>query len=179
MAKKPTRKPISKKLRFDIFKRDDFTCQYCGERPPSVVLEIDHIIPVVDGGKNEQHNLITACFDCNRGKGRGRLEFSPADISTQLEERQEKALQLKEYEKVLRAEKRKIDKAAKLISDIYEEAYEGWGLTTSAINSIKRFLEKLTATEVAEAMEIATWAVDKDRCFKYFCGICWRKIKGG
>lgn len=64
-----TRRAISKKTRFAIFKRDDFTCRYCGRQSPEVRLEIDHIKPVVDGGTDEPHNLKTACFDCNRGKG--------------------------------------------------------------------------------------------------------------
>jgi len=33
------RKPINKKLRFDVFKRDGFQCVYCGRTPPSVVVE--------------------------------------------------------------------------------------------------------------------------------------------
>lgn len=44
------RKAISKKTRFDVFKRDGFTCQYCGAHPPEVVLHIDHIIAVAEGG---------------------------------------------------------------------------------------------------------------------------------
>lgn len=62
------RKPLSKKLRFEVFKRDAFTCQYCGKKAPDVVLEVDHIKPVSKGGKNELLNLVTACFECNRGK---------------------------------------------------------------------------------------------------------------
>lgn len=64
------RKKISKKTRFEVFKRDRFTCQYCGRKAPNVLLEIDHIKPVAEGGKNDILNLITACFDCNRGKGK-------------------------------------------------------------------------------------------------------------
>jgi 5-methylcytosine-specific restriction endonuclease McrA len=64
------RVPLPPKLRFEILKRDNFTCRYCGRKPPEVVLEIDHIIPVVEGGTNDWGNLITSCFDCNRGKGK-------------------------------------------------------------------------------------------------------------
>lgn len=68
------RKSISKKTRFEIFKRDKFTCQYCGRMAPDVVLEIDHIKPVCDGGNNNQLNLLTSCFECNRGKGKVKLD---------------------------------------------------------------------------------------------------------
>jgi hypothetical protein len=59
---------IGKSLRFEIFARDVFTCQYCGQRPPDVILEADHIHPVSKGGSDDTINLITSCFDCNRGK---------------------------------------------------------------------------------------------------------------
>lgn len=67
------RKGISKKTRFEIFKRDKFTCQFCGQIAPNVILEIDHIKPVVKGGDNNLLNLLTSCFDCNRGKSKNEL----------------------------------------------------------------------------------------------------------
>jgi hypothetical protein len=53
-------------IRANIFKRDDFTCRYCGAR--GVRLECDHVIPVSVGGSHEPNNLVTACFPCNRKK---------------------------------------------------------------------------------------------------------------
>ncbi len=66
---KKKREGISKKTRFEVFKRDKFTCQYCGKKAPDVVLHIDHIKPVAAGGKSDILNLVTACLDCNSGKG--------------------------------------------------------------------------------------------------------------
>ena len=63
------RKAVPQKLRFEIFKRDKFICQYCGKEAPDVVLNVDHINPVKNGGDNNITNLITSCFDCNSGKG--------------------------------------------------------------------------------------------------------------
>ena len=74
MAEK--RKGIGQKTRFEVFKRDKFTCQYCGRMSPDVVLEIDHIKPVAEGGNNNILNLVTSCFDCNRGKGKRKLDDS-------------------------------------------------------------------------------------------------------
>jgi len=67
------RKGIPKKVRFEVFKRDAFRCQYCGEPSPDVILEIDHIKPVAGGGDNDVANLVTACRDCNAGKGAREL----------------------------------------------------------------------------------------------------------
>ncbi len=57
------------KKRWLILKRDEFTCQYCGAKPPDVVLHVDHIKAVAKGGNNEESNLITSCSLCNMGKG--------------------------------------------------------------------------------------------------------------
>lgn len=63
------RSPIPKKLRFEVLRRDHFTCRYCGRQPPEVVLHLDHVIAVANGGANTLENLITACAPCNIGKG--------------------------------------------------------------------------------------------------------------
>lgn len=61
--------PISPTLRFKIFVRDDFQCVYCGATPDQVELRVDHVHPVAAGGTNDPDNLVTACHDCNAGKG--------------------------------------------------------------------------------------------------------------
>ena len=48
-----TRKSLSNKIRFEVFKRDNFTCQYCGRKAPEIVLNVDHIEPVSKGGTND------------------------------------------------------------------------------------------------------------------------------
>ncbi len=67
-SKTKRRRSLGKRLRFEIFKRDGFTCQYCGAQPPNGVLVVDHIIPVAGGGTGDPLNLITACETCNQGK---------------------------------------------------------------------------------------------------------------
>ena len=59
------------KLRFEIFKRDNFTCQYCGRSPKKhgIVLVVDHTLPKCKGGTNNPKKLITSCEECNLGKG--------------------------------------------------------------------------------------------------------------
>ena len=66
---KKERDNISSKLRFDVFRRDKYVCQYCGACGPGVELEVDHVIPVSKGGTDNIDNLKTSCFNCNRGKG--------------------------------------------------------------------------------------------------------------
>ncbi len=57
-------------LRFDVLKRDKYSCQICGAvASDGVKLEVDHKNPKSKGGDNSLENLWTLCFDCNRGKG--------------------------------------------------------------------------------------------------------------
>jgi CRISPR/Cas system Type II protein with McrA/HNH and RuvC-like nuclease domain len=59
---------MQQQIRFKVFKRDNFRCQYCGRTSDETILEVDHIIPRSKGGNEDFGNLITACRECNRGK---------------------------------------------------------------------------------------------------------------
>lgn len=60
----------SNKDKWTTLARDKFTCRYCGaEAGDGVALEVDHIISIAEGGSNDLSNLITACSQCNNGKG--------------------------------------------------------------------------------------------------------------
>ena len=64
---KPTkRKPIPKAVREAVFKRDNYRCVNCGSTKN---LEVDHKVPLANGGTNDMANLQTHCRDCNRRKG--------------------------------------------------------------------------------------------------------------
>jgi len=62
------RKKINNKLRFEILKRDNFKCIYCGATSLETKLHIDHKTPVSQGGTNNVDNLVVACKQCNLGK---------------------------------------------------------------------------------------------------------------
>jgi len=54
--------------RRNIFKRDRFTCQYCGRQPGSEELTVDHVVPRAQGGTSTWENCVLACIDCNAKK---------------------------------------------------------------------------------------------------------------
>lgn len=56
--------------RWSVFARDSFQCRYCGRRPPEVELELEHTHAKANGGDDSNDNLVTACKDCNRSKGK-------------------------------------------------------------------------------------------------------------
>lgn len=59
-------RPQRKLTRFEIFNRDQYTCQYCGRKTRQ--LTIDHVIPRYRGGKQTWENVVSACIPCNRRK---------------------------------------------------------------------------------------------------------------
>lgn len=88
---------LSVRTRFEVFKRDDFTCRYCGKKSPDVILEIDHIVAVAEGGTDDPMNLATSCWACNSGKSNVPLN----QVMTG-EDPHDKAIQLLEQERQLR-----------------------------------------------------------------------------
>lgn len=74
MPKPRQRRPLPSKLRFEVLKRDGFICTYCGRKSPDVELHVDHVVPVASGGTDTLSNLVTACSDCNFGKGATPLD---------------------------------------------------------------------------------------------------------
>lgn len=177
----PARQPLSKRLRFEVFKRDDFICQYCGAHPPDVVLEVDHITPVAEGGGSESDNLITACFNCNRGKAAIPLSVMPQSLPEKAAQIAEAEAQLAGYRDVLRARDERIE------SDVWEVveilfppiATEKLSIRKDWFKSIKIFNDRLPLEIVKEAAEISYLRGPRGerRLFLYFCKVCWNIIK--
>jgi 5-methylcytosine-specific restriction endonuclease McrA len=65
MIRRP--RPVVKLSKVEVFRRDNFTCQYCGKKSNS--LTIDHVIPRSKGGAHAWENLVAACPSCNHKKG--------------------------------------------------------------------------------------------------------------
>jgi 5-methylcytosine-specific restriction endonuclease McrA len=65
-------RPHVKLTRREIFRRDNYTCQYCGRR--DVTLTVDHVMPRHLGGQQAWTNLVAACSSCNHRKGGRKME---------------------------------------------------------------------------------------------------------
>lgn len=170
---------LSKKTRFEVFKRDGFVCQYCGAHPPDAVLEVDHITPVCEGGGNEIENLVAACFNCNSGKSGNLLTVVPRSLAEQAEEVQEREAQLLGYRDIMQAREDRIEEDKWRVADALVKNASVDGMRRDWLISIKQFNARLPIHEVLEAAEIA-WArkpYSDNYRFKYFCGVCWNKIR--
>nr|WP_064246992.1 HNH endonuclease [Rhizobium leguminosarum]OAP95120.1 hypothetical protein A4U53_18025 [Rhizobium leguminosarum] len=78
LAKTRKRERIPQGVRFDVFRRDNFTCVYCGRGSPEVTLHCDHKLAHSKGGSDDKENLVTACEDCNFGKGAKNVNRAPS-----------------------------------------------------------------------------------------------------
>lgn len=169
-------------LRFDVFKRDGFACQYCGRKPPAVVLEVDHIVPRADGGGDDQENLITACWDCNRGKAATSLGdiAEVVDVTERTELIREREAQVRAYNDAKRETRERRDQDFNIAWNHWFELHQadslpGW--VTPKESYLRHYLTKLPLEEVLEAMEIAIGRhAHRAAAPKYFGGICRRKI---
>lgn len=150
------RKPLSKRIRFEVFKRDSFTCQYCGRMATDVVLEVDHIKPVSKGGNNDLLNLVTSCKECNLGKS--NVELSD-DTAVKRQERQmlELAEKKEQLEMMLQwraglndLEEDMVNAVANVFSDNTR-----WGVNDHGKKTIRRWIKEFSLNEVLDAAEIS------------------------
>lgn len=172
------RKQVSTRTRFEVFKRDNFTCQYCGATPPSVVLHVDHITAASNGGKNTKDNLITSCSTCNLGKSNVPLSSVPQSLADKAREAKEREAQIKAFREAIQAqEDREEDDAWEVVRALYGDGCDS--INRMHFQSIKNFLKQLPLNVVVSAANSSWVKSGKLVRFKYFCGICWNRIKNG
>lgn len=153
-----SRKSISKKTRFEVFKRDSFSCQYCGAKAPDVVLHCDHINPVSKGGDNDILNLITACEGCNQGKGARLLnDNSSLDRQrAQLEELNERRQQI-EWMLEWRNELSSLtDDTVSKISDFWEQRSYGYLLNEQGRRKLATWIKRFDVDLLLKSIEDAS-----------------------
>lgn len=147
---------VGAKQRFEVFKRDGFKCQYCGRAAPEVLLHVDHIKPVVEGGGDDILNLITACADCNLGKGPRPLSDGTAVEKQRqqledLEARREQLALMMEW----RDELAKLgDQALGYFTDRFRKLTD-YGLSEKGRKDIKKVLADYPLSDVIDALERA------------------------
>lgn len=178
------RKAIPKSVRFEVFKRDKFTCQYCGAQAPDVILEIDHIKPVSKGGTNDIMNLVTACRECNNGKTNRELNDDTAvkvqkkQLDDLQERREQLEMMLKWRDDLLMQTEAEVDSIENLLS-----SQTKWGMSEHGRLIVRKMIKRFGFNAVYEACEIAidqyydgseqSW----NYAFNKMGGICYNKKK--
>lgn len=178
------RKPISKSLRFEVFKRDSFRCQYCGAEAPSVILHVDHIVAVANGGDNDVTNLITSCMPCNLGKSDVELSDHAAvsKARAQMDELQQRREQLElmmQWRNGLR------DIHAETVDQICEywrSIVVDYRVSDHGRDKLGKYLKKYSQVEICDAIDAAAESIERidgkpthvsvDMAFNKIAGIC-------
>ena len=172
---------VSTRKRFEVFKRDRFTCSYCGATPPAIVLEVDHITPHSKHGSDDINNLVTSCFGCNRGKSNIQLSTIPPTLQDNLSAMKEKETQVREYRKYIKTIERRINKDIEDVEKVLQEMHPDSEFTVKFRQvSIRKFLSLLPKHEIIDALRSAMSRLGHrslDQQLTYFCGICWNIIK--
>ena len=179
---------ISRRLRFEILRRDGYTCRYCGAQAPDVQLEVDHVIPDTLGGSDEPSNLVTACAPCNRGKS-----SMPADASIVEEVAQDALRWARATEEAARLWRMEHD-ALDAVRDDFRRRWnalfdpERTGMVVEVpldwLDSVERFLSLgLTMDDLERIAKSNSrrlgWSyhdVKPDGMWKYFCGSVHRTL---
>lgn len=149
---------LSVRTRFEAFKRDDFTCQYCGRKSPEVVLEADHIVPRSAGGSDDIINIRTSCWECNSGKSDKPLNElvtgeDPHDRAILMLERER---QLREYNDVLAKIADRIDSDIAMIRQHYRSRLSGArNLGIADENWLRKALTIHPVEAIRDAIDIA------------------------
>jgi len=145
---------VGNRIRFEVFKRDSFTCQYCGRKAPDVILEADHIRPVSAGGDDSLVNLVTSCWECNSGKSDKALSDNSAIRvqQRQLEELNERRLQLEmllEWRNGLVGLK---EAQVQAVVDAINRHIDN-DITKTGLSEIKKWIRRFGLVEVLECVD--------------------------
>ncbi|MHB8900218.1 MAG: HNH endonuclease [Thermoguttaceae bacterium] len=97
--------------RRNLFRRDRWACQYCGKRPSSDSLTIDHVIPRSRGGVSRWENCVLACAECNRQKA----NRTPAEAHMRLRRKP----RAPKWSPLFAVQDHRIESWAKFISEAY------------------------------------------------------------
>ena len=144
---------ITKRTRFEVFKRDSFKCQYCGRSAPEVLLEADHVEPRTKGGSDDILNLLTACIDCNRGKSDRRI-LDDSVIEKQKKQLQDLQKRREQLDMMFQWQKSLLgiqDDTVEKLSDFWCELTD-YTFSDVGKKMFKKLLSKFTIGELMEAM---------------------------
>jgi len=185
---------LSVRIRFEVFKRDRFTCSYCGSHPPDVLLECDHVVPRAAGGSDDIDNLVTACWDCNRGKSDRLLDEGdrPTINVRTVEALEERLAQAKAYVELLGQLSNVTDAMIGRVNEEWARAFGAkseerktghyWvlpgGGTWPKEATLRIFLRELDLEQILGAVDMAASRVGDERGNdRYFYAICWRMVR--
>lgn len=176
---------VTKRLRYEVMRRDNHACRYCGAKAPEAKLTIDHVIPQALGGPDEPANLVAACEDCNSGK-----TSTPADSPVVRDVAADAMRWSVAMQQAAEASRADFGVTASY-RQVFLDAWNEWGASLGGSQrsvpldpAWQVSLDNLRAAglpdwELTEAVRAAMSQrkVTPKNTFRYFCGICWTKVR--
>lgn len=169
---------VSKRTRFEVLRRDDHTCRYCGGKAPEVTLTVDHVLPVALGGTDDPTNLVACCHECNAGKSSTSPgEKLVADVN-------EEALKWAAAREIALRKRAERIASEKKLAGAFLESWRGWDKDLSQLphdweQSILGWLaEGITLEELDDCLCIALGAshIPHRSVFRYMAGVVRNKV---
>lgn len=172
---------LSKRLRYEVLRRDGFKCRYCGAEPGERALQVDHVIPESLGGKNEPSNLATACGPCNGGKTSSTPDAPVVDAVAEDALRWAGAMQAAAAikEKEINDRRSRNDWFLAIWNAYIYDDTKTVPLPIDWSEAVTRLeLAGLTYALFEEAVDVAMKAhkVQAENRFRYFCGVAWNMV---
>ena len=175
---------VTKRIRFEVLRRDEHTCQYCGAKAPDATLQIDHVVPVALGGDDKPGNLVTACRDCNSGKA----SIPPDSPMVQSLSAEAAAYALGMTDKMTRF--RADVEAADQYAAEFHLIWDGWGIGEGddrvsiplpydwkmTMYRWMRMGVPIAALRLAVPTAMTKPGLSPERTFSYFAGIVWNMV---
>lgn len=165
---------VSKRLRYEVLRRDNYTCRYCGVSAPEVKLTVDHVTPTALGGSDLASNLASACAPCNSGKS------STSPDAPIVEDVKQSALMFARALAMVAAERNQEREYREGLLDAVAYDCDQWGMSlpvdwkTSVLALHSAGLDYSDMTELIEVA--ATSRTVKDE-WRYFCGCAWKRLQ--
>lgn len=172
---------VTKRVRYEVLRRDNHTCRYCGGTAPDVVLTVDHVTPVALGGSDDPKNLVTACKDCNAGKA------STSPDGPLVEDVKRSDFQWAGAIIRVAAARASEIEAQTVYVDRFDTAWRKWRdyrgddieRPPNWRTSLERFhAAGLPVEEVEKLVRVSCGndRIARDEVFRYFAGCCWRSV---
>lgn len=162
---------VTKRTRFEVLRRDDFTCRYC--RSTDGELTVDHVTPVALGGSDDPANLAACCKDCNAGKS------STSPDATMVADVEADALRWASAMRqaaALMAEE--VDERERYIGAFLQAWPSYRNASERLIASVGRFFDLgLPESVMVDAAQTAGNARGVNDRAAYFAGICWKRVQ--
>lgn len=172
---------VSKRVRYEVLRRDNHACRYCGATAPETKLVVDHVVPVALGGADAPTNLVAACEPCNSGK------TSTTPDGPLVADVEDQALawsrHMRAAAEITRADLHHKQACCEAFEQFWSNYY-GTGYRAPLPDDWRQSIDmlRISALDPGGLFDAVCVALDNPgvapgREFRYFMGVCWSKLR--